>query len=93
MAATTSAFLTPSPDRLSVGDTVSFTVTDPEGNDFLVAPYTITADDIAIFIVNLDLVPLSAGITVQSGLSALPADGTSTSTITAKVQDDNAAIP
>ena len=83
-------FFNPFAGLLSVGDTVSFTVTDPEGNDFLVAPYTITADDIAIFIVNLDLVPLSAGITVQSDLSALPADGTSTSTITAMVRDDNA---
>ena len=75
---------------VSAGDTFTFTLTDSGGNSQETAPYTLTAVDTAVpFTVDLDLVPLSAGITVQSDLSALPADGTSTSTITAKVQDDS----
>ena len=75
---------------VNAGDTFTFTLTDSEGNSQETAPYTLTAADIAVpFTVDLDLVPVSAGITVQSGLSALPADGTSTSTITAMVRDDS----
>ncbi|MCE2397055.1 Ig-like domain-containing protein, partial [Candidatus Poribacteria bacterium] len=75
---------------VSAGDTFTFTLTDSEGNSQETAPYTLTAADTAVpFTVDLDLVPVSAGITVQSGLSAIPADGTSTSTITAMVRDDS----
>ncbi len=76
--------------RVSAGDTFTFTLTDSEGDSQETAPYTLTAADTAVpFTVDLDLVPVSAGITVQSALSALPADGTSTSTITAMVRDDS----
>ena len=75
---------------VSAGDTFTFTLTDSEGNSQETAPYTLTAADTAVpFTVDLDLVPVSAGITVQSAASAIPADGTSTSTITAMVRDDN----
>ena len=75
---------------VSAGDTFTFTLTDSEGNSQETAPYTLTAADTAVpFTVDLDLVPVSAGISVQSALSALPADGTSTSTITAMVRDDS----
>ena len=75
---------------VSAGDTFTFTLTDSEGNSHDTAPYTLTAADVAVpFTVDLDLVPVSAGITVQSALSAIPADGTSTSTITAMVRDDS----
>ena len=76
--------------RVSVGDTFTFTLTDSEGNSQETAPYTLTAADTAVpFIVDLDLVPASAGITVQSALSAIPADGTSTLMIIATVRDDS----
>ena len=75
---------------VSAGDTFTFTLTDSEGDSQETAPYTLTAVDTAVpFTVDLDLVPVSAGITVQSALSAIPADGTSTSTITAMVRDDS----
>ncbi|MYE87900.1 hypothetical protein F4X33_02745, partial [Candidatus Poribacteria bacterium] len=75
---------------VSAGNTFTFTLTDSEGNSHETAPYTLTAADTAVpFTVDLDLVPVSAGISVQSALSALPADGTSTSTITAMVRDDS----
>ena len=75
---------------VSAGDTFTFTLTDSEGNSQKIAPYTLTAADVSSpFTVALDLAPPAAGITVRSDSSALPADGTSTVTITAKVLDDN----
>ncbi|MDE0184167.1 MAG: PKD domain-containing protein [Candidatus Poribacteria bacterium] len=74
---------------VSVGDVFEITVKDPDGNVVSTSSYTISAEDIAPRIGtgshNIQLT--SSGLTVALGENSLPADGTSTSTITVMIVD------
>ncbi len=72
---------------ITAGDVVEFTVTDSAGNVVGGATYTVRAADLpAPSIVDLDII-LGAGIAIEANPSAIPADGTSISTILVTLQD------
>ena len=72
---------------ITAGDVVQFTVTDSAQNVVRGATYTVRAEDLpAPSIVDLDIT-LGASIAIEANPSAIPADGTSRSTILVTLQD------
>ena len=72
--------------KINVGDQVKITATDAEGNDISVI-YTVTAEDIVDNAGNVNLDIVLSGITVTVDPVEIPADGSSTSTVTVTVME------
>ena len=78
------------PLKINVGDRIKITATDADGNDTSVI-HTVTVDNVASSIVdplNIDL----SGLTVQADPSSIPADGSTTSTITVTVREGSEGV-
>ena len=77
--------------KINVGDQVKITATDAEGNDISVI-YTVTAEDIVDNAGNVNLDIVLSGITVTVDPVEIPADGSSTSTVTVMVQEGGTGV-
>ena len=78
------------PLKINVGDRIKITATDADGNDTSVI-HTVTVDNVASGIVdplNIDL----SGLTVQADPPSIPADGSTTSTITVTVREGSEGV-
>ena len=76
---------------LSVGDQVKITATDAEGNAVSVT-HTLTAADVTSGIVDPLNITVGTNLTVESSESELPADGSSTATLTITVIEGGAGV-
>ena len=77
--------------QLSVGDMVKITATDAEGNAVSVI-HTLTAADVTSGIVDPLNITVGTSLTVESSESELPADGSSTATLTITVIEGGAGV-
>ena len=78
------------PLKINVGDRIKITATDADGNDTSVI-HTVTVDDVTSIIVDPFNINLS-GLTVQADPSSIPADGSTTSTITVTVREGSEGV-
>ena len=78
------------PLKINVGDRIKITATDADGNDTSVI-HTVTADNVTRGIVDPLNINLS-GLTVQADPSSIPADGSTTSTITVTVREGSEGV-
>ena len=78
------------PLKINVGDRIKITATDADGNDTSVI-HTVTVDNVASSIVDPLNINLS-GLTVQVDPSSIPADGSTTSTITVTVREGSEGV-
>ena len=78
------------PLKINVGDRIKITATDADGNDTSVI-HTVTVDNVASSIVDPLNIVLS-GLNVDADPSSIPADGSTTSTITVTVREGSEGV-
>ena len=76
--------------KINVGDRIKITATDADGNDTSVI-YTVTVEDVATSAVK-DLDIVLSGLTVHADPPSIPADGSTTSTITVTVREGSEGV-